>query len=261
MGHPGRSAGSRFFSVASVDCVGEARLHENASARYALVNRERAFGASTASPGSAEAQQGCSKRATSIPAVAEASTDVDAHVRLKLALDGRGGGDAARRLVRSPLSRGGTNSAGMLAAIGGGAIRDASVTRRTRRWRRMGQWMARHTRHDISRSTSAVCFGNEPRRARLGVGERAFGESNGGARARRRRSRRRSARATDVTTVAGASTCGETHGRRTLVIDGGSVRWHRPRARLGVGAARCSGRRYLRFLVPLTVCSYRLGPC
>ena len=105
MGHPGRSAGSRFFSVASVDCVGEARLHENASARYALVNRERAFGASTASPGSAEAQQGCSKRATSIPAVAEVSTDVDAHVRLKLALDGRGGGDAAPTRPVSTLAR------------------------------------------------------------------------------------------------------------------------------------------------------------
>ena len=41
-----RASRSLLFSVASVDCVGEARLHENASARYALVNRERAFGAS-----------------------------------------------------------------------------------------------------------------------------------------------------------------------------------------------------------------------
>ena len=28
--------------------------------------------------------------------------------------------------------------------------------------------------------------------------------------------------------MAGASTGGEAHGRRTLAIDGGSVRWHRP---------------------------------
>ena len=91
-----RASRSLLFSVASVDCVGEARLHENASARYALMNRERAFGASTASPGSAEAQQGCTKRATSITAVAEASTDVGAHVRRNLGLDGHGGGEAAR---------------------------------------------------------------------------------------------------------------------------------------------------------------------
>ena len=80
-------------------------------------------------------------------------------------------------------------------------------------------------------------------RARLGVGERAFGASIGGGRPQQRRSRRRTARATDFTTVAGSSTGDEAHGRRTLELDGGIVRWHRCRARLGVGAARSSRRR------------------
>ena len=31
---------------------------------------------------------------------------------------------------------------------------------------------------------------------------------------------------------------GKEHARRTLVLDGGSVRWHGPRARLGDGEAR-----------------------
>ena len=96
-------------------------------------------------------------RATNVLVVADASTGGGMHVRLKLALDGRGEGDAAP--------------------------------------------------------------------TRLGVGERAFGELNGGPRARRRRSRRRTARATDVTTVAGASSGRQAHCRRTVALDGVSAHW------------------------------------
>ena len=54
----------------------------------------------------------------------------------------------------------------------------------------------------------------------VGVGERAFGESNGGGQARRRRSRRRTPRATDETTVERASTDGGAHARRALALEG-----------------------------------------
>ena len=96
--------------------------------------------------------KGLPARATDETLTADAPSRRETHVRLKLALDGRDGGDAAQ--------------------------------------------------------------------TRLGVGERAFDESNGGARARWRRSRRHTARATDEATVARASMDDWAHARRALALVG-----------------------------------------
>ena len=104
----------------------------------------------------------------------------------------------------------------------GGEAGDASHARRTTRCWFRHLCVVGHMRVALSRSMDAVeASPGLSRRRRAGVTRRVGWP----VRARRRRSRRRTARATDVTTVAGASSGRQAHCRRMVALDGVCAHW------------------------------------